>query len=81
MAEAMAERVANEAGDDDAQVRAVFRLALVRQPDEEELAGGRAVLARHAASYRDAGREHPEHDALIDLCRAVMNSNEFSYID
>ena len=81
MAEAMAERVANEAGDDDAQVRAVFRLALVRQPDEEELAGGRALLARHVASYRDAGREHPEHDALIDLCRAVMNSNEFSYID
>lgn len=66
-AKAFAERVKNEAGEDrEAQVRRAFALAFQRAPDATELRGCLA-LARSRS--------------LAELCRALMNVNEFVYID
>jgi hypothetical protein len=39
------------------------------------------MLARHAKTHAEAGSKSPERAALVDLCRAILNTNEFVYID
>jgi hypothetical protein len=66
-AKAFAERLKSEAGDDPAaQVRQAFRLALSREPTDEELA---------------ACQELMRGQGLVQLCRVVLNLNEFVYFD
>lgn len=82
MADSLAQRLANECGaEPSAQVRRAFQLALVRDPSPAELAAALELVERHAGSYRAMGSKLPEHDALVDLCRALLNSNEFMYVD
>jgi hypothetical protein len=84
---AFADCVARDAGDDPArQVERGFRLALARPPSGDEAALAVDLLRRHAQRYRgdDPGRPEgpsPDRRALGDLCRALMNLNEFVYID
>ncbi|MHA3771287.1 DUF1553 domain-containing protein [Verrucomicrobiota bacterium sgz303538] len=67
MARSFAERVQREAGDDvGAQITRAFALALQRPPDNDEL---------------QACTRFREQRSLPELCRALMNSNEFIYID
>jgi hypothetical protein len=89
-AEAFAERVSAERGpldyDDSAKcgriVDHVFQLALGRSADAEERRLGRDLLVRHAKLHQTAGRQGSlEQHALVDLCRAVLNLNEFAYVD
>ncbi|MBI2826038.1 MAG: PSD1 domain-containing protein [Planctomycetia bacterium] len=62
-----AERVRTEAGENvSAQARRAFRLALAREPDQEELA--RAVTLAEAHGVQA-------------LCRALYNASEFVYVD
>jgi hypothetical protein len=66
-ARALASRVEREAGPDAAaQVDKVFELALQRSPDTEEKQACLALLATRS---------------LPELCRAVLNVNEFVYFD
>ncbi len=66
-AKAFAQRVEREAGGDSSkQVERVFALALQRMPDAEEKAS--------CVEFRDKR-------SLTELCRAVMNLNEFIYVD
>jgi hypothetical protein len=66
-ARGFAERVQRETGDDPArQIDRVFALALQRPPDEAE----RAACIR----FR-------KERTLTELCRAMLNVNEFVYID
>ena len=63
-------------------VEAVFQLALGRDPDLEESKLAQDLLLRHAEKHRSAGQSSKaERLALIDLCRAMFNVNEFLYID
>jgi len=66
-ARAFAERIKKTAVEDHSeQVRAAFRLALQRAPDEAEAAAcGRLLTER----------------SLVELCRALLNLNEFVYVD
>ena len=67
MAAAFAARLQREAGDDPAaQIDRAFALALQRPPDAAERA---ACLRFHAQR------------SLPELCRALLNLNEFAYID
>lgn len=67
MAHAFAERIEREAGGTaEAQVERAFALALQRPPDAEE---------------RLACVEFHKERGLRELCRAVLNLNEFIYID
>jgi len=63
----MAKRVRQEVGNEpEAQVRHVFRIALQREPKPEE----------HDACLRLLRRR-----SLPELCRALINLNEFAYVD
>lgn len=67
MARTFAERVQREAGDDvGAQITRAFVLALQRPPYNDEW---------------EACVRFREQRSLPELCRALMNSNEFIYID
>ncbi len=75
-ARALAERVAAAADSDPKQQAVeVFRLALGRAPDEEELAKATAFL-RH----RDTAAANDKQN-LVQFCHAVLNLNEFIYLD
>ena len=82
-AQALADRVAAEAGTEPArQVEVVFARTLLRASDANELKLCLELLRRHTAQHRTAGAaDRAELLALRDLCRAVLNLNEFAYID
>ena len=66
-----AERVKREAGAGAAsRIRQAFRIALSRDPRSDETARSRRLL-----------QESPSGDGLTALCRVLLNSNEFVYID
>ena len=90
-AEALADRVieAGESNEESAGdlhlIESVFNTALQRNPESDELAMASDFLKRHREMHR-AGAEAAASDsaarlALVDLCRAVLNLNEFAYID
>jgi hypothetical protein len=76
-AEAFANRLQSEAGDDrEAQVRRALRLALSRQPDAKSLERGlRLLQSLEMQPGVGAGA------ALKYYCLMVLNLNEFAYLD
>jgi hypothetical protein len=67
VARAFAKRVADDAGPDPAkQVERAFELALQRRPEKDEAAVCERLLAKRS---------------LAELCRALVNLNEFVYVD
>jgi mono/diheme cytochrome c family protein len=90
LARALAERVTFEKPDKkpDANqlIRRTFELTLLREPDAAELEQCRSTFERHAGLHRDrlgplAGEIDAKLAALTDVCRALMNVNEFVYVD
>ena len=80
MARAMADRVVAEAGPEaEQQIDRAVWLALSRPPQQGEQTELLELLKRSTASHSES--EHPEHDALVDVCRALLNVNEFVYLD
>lgn len=66
-AHAFADRVRREAGEDPArQIRLAFRLALLRSASPEEIRRSGVLLQQHG---------------LTAPCRALLNLNEFAYVD
>jgi hypothetical protein len=90
-ASGLADRVRDSVGEDPvAWPAAVVRLALQRGIEEEEAAAAADLLAVHTAIHTDSpGEQEPIEwsgrdaaaRALVDLCRAVLNVNEFLHID
>ncbi len=77
-----AERVAKEAGGDKrAQIVRVFQIALGRQPSAKEIEWSLSFLKSQAEGYAQRKAEKPEAEALRDFCHAVINLNEFVYVD
>lgn len=67
MASALADRLRREGGDDPAaQVNLAFALAFSREPDDTERSSSLDLIDRHG---------------LDAFCRALLNTNEFIYID
>jgi hypothetical protein len=66
-AEAFAERLKSEAGDDvDKQITRAYEIAYGRAADAKEIALVKPFIAKHG---------------LTAFCRVVFNSNEFIYVD
>ncbi len=61
-------------------VETLFDMALNRTSTVDELQVSIEFLQRHQAEHQDAGAPAGRL-ALIDLCRAILNLNEFAYID
>jgi mono/diheme cytochrome c family protein len=78
----MAERVVREAGTQPrAQVRRGFLLALGRQPSVKEMQWSLEFLKTQAAGHAERKTDKPETAALRDFCHALVNLNEFLYVD
>ena len=72
-AKQFAARVVKDAGiDPDAAIDRAFALALSRPPTTEERAATKAFLTGHKGQHADA---------VTDLCHALLNLNEFLYVD
>jgi hypothetical protein len=75
-AKTFAKRVLKEAGDKpEAVIERAFRLALGRLPSDEEQSALRAFLEKQAPVSGSF------EGAVTDLCHALMNVNEFVYVD
>jgi hypothetical protein len=71
-----AERVAGEAGaDQDARIERAYVVALTRVPTSDERAEARRFLDAQA---KKAGGTN---EAFADFCHALLNLNEFVYVD
>jgi hypothetical protein len=72
-AKALAQRVEKEAGTEpDDVIGRAFARTLSRPPTTEERDAARKFLANHKG---------PSADAVTDLCHALLNLNEFVYVD
>lgn len=89
-ADAFADRILAAAKSDDTQaeqshqhlIQTIFREALLRDADEEELRLSREMLADHLKRHRESGHSDDAlRLAVRDLCRAILNVNEFMYVD
>lgn len=96
-ARAFASRVLHEAGSQpDAIVARAYRVALGRTPDAEELVATRRFLSKEAGLLAARINTNnppslptstpPQTDpglaaAVVDLCHALLNLNEFMYVD
>jgi hypothetical protein len=77
-----ADRVKEIAGpEQDAQVRAAYRVALGREPSAQEVELNVAFLNQQLTLHRNENNDNPGHAALTDLCDVVLNLNEFVYIN
>jgi hypothetical protein len=78
----LAERVAREAGAATrAQAQRAFQLALNRPPSAKETQWALAFIKTQTAGYAERKHEKPEAAALRDFCHALLNLNEFLYVD
>lgn len=76
-----AERVQREAGDDPAkQIQALYRIALSRAAEAQELTRNLIFLQQQRA-YHAAAKTEASLLALVDLAHVMMNANEFVYIN
>ncbi len=68
-----------------ASVVRAWQLAYSRLPSREELESGCAFLTRQSNTMRLQGQSpngrSPELQALVNLCQALLSSNEFLYVD
>lgn len=80
---ALAERLQRDTSDRGGQIERLYRVALCRQPSADEAASLRKFLETEAAGQlREAPGITPaeaEQRALVQLCRVVLNLNEFVY--
>ena len=77
-----AERVAEEAGEDQkARVSAAYEIALSRPPSAKELDMNLSFLASQKRYHEGRNEAAPELAALVDLCDVVLNLSEFIYIN
>ncbi len=77
-----AERVTTEAGADvNKQIARAFQLALHRKPSVKEQDWSLSFLKSQTDGYLQRKHERPDAAALRDFCHAIMNLNEFLYVD
>ncbi|MCA9448204.1 MAG: DUF1553 domain-containing protein, partial [Candidatus Omnitrophica bacterium] len=81
-AESLATRLEAEVGGDaKSQIDQAFWLTLSRAPEESEEKNSLAFLETQKGEYEESGSAIPKGDALVDFCQAMMNLNEFVYVD
>ncbi len=81
-AESFAARLEAEVGPGvEEQIDRAFRLALSRAPDEKEMQNSLSFLETQEVQYEKSESDNPTGDALVDFCQALMNLNEFVYVD
>ena len=90
----LADHAKQEAGsaDPDAQIIQAWKRTFARRPNERELASARKFMVDQqqviassdpTRTGEDTGRIKPSDadEAFVDLCHALLNANEFLFID
>ncbi|MFP6762135.1 MAG: DUF1553 domain-containing protein, partial [Planctomycetaceae bacterium] len=80
-AEALAARLEQNSEPLDQQLTRLYRLAFSRDPDPQERASLLSFLASYQAAAGQPVRSDGPSPELTALCRAVLTSNEFFFID
>jgi hypothetical protein len=78
------ERLQPASSDDQERIVLAYRTALGRQPEPDELAEAMAFFDRQANLLPHSApqpRTAADHNALVDFCHVLLNSNEFLYVD
>jgi hypothetical protein len=78
------DRLASGSGDDRdrARITLAYRVAYGREPEPDELFQAAAFLSTQARRVSVSSRQRPAgREALVDFCHALLNSNEFLYVD
>jgi cytochrome c553 len=77
-----AERVVTEAGANvNQQIIRAFQIALNRKPSQQEQEWSLNFVKSQADGYTQRKHQRPDAAALRDFCHALMNLNEFLYVD
>ncbi len=77
-----AERVTTEAGaETNRQIARAFQIALHRKPSVKEQEWSLNFLKSQTDGYAERKHESPDAAALRDFCHAMINLNEFLYVD
>jgi hypothetical protein len=80
MAQAFADRVLAEAGEiRTKQIERAYWLALSRPPVVGESEAFEKLMTDNLALYKD--RQNAPREALVEVCRVLLNLNEFVYVD
>lgn len=58
-----------------------YRLALGREPTDEELRLAEDFIKSQSAEYKASGRSDADRIAWADLCQTLFSMNEFVYVD
>ncbi|MBM3725268.1 MAG: DUF1553 domain-containing protein [Acidobacteria bacterium] len=79
----LAERVVRDSAGatDEDRIRALYRIALSRDPNPRELERQAAFLAAQRGFQATQSRPDPALAALTDLAHVMLNANEFVYIN
>jgi hypothetical protein len=94
-AQAFAGRVAQQTNNQDQQIALAYRLTYSRAPQASELQAARTFIAQQTALARErlaaqqqlalpvpaASSDQAAAAALVDFCHALLNSNEFVYVN
>lgn len=85
-AEHFARRLEQEAGQDRrTQIVLAWRLALCREPSDKEVSTMLQFLDETTQQIKGGAADSPKalgaHGALVQMCRAIFNLNEFTYTD
>jgi len=77
-----AERVEREGGSDKrGRIVRAFNIALGRSPNGSEIDWATSFLKTQTEGYLQRKHERAEFAALRDFCHAILNLNEFLYVD
>ncbi len=68
------------------QIVKAWELALCRPPEDEELRLAVDFVSRQISTFQESrpdlpDKRSPARQAIIDLCQALLSSNEFLYVD
>lgn len=73
--------IASRPNDHRGQCIEIYRRLFSRTPEPAELDDCIAFYEQQTSMLRGDGDGDPSEEALIDLCRALLNTNQFIYVD
>jgi hypothetical protein len=83
-AKAVATRLEPSSTDASDRIVLAYRLALGRRPEPGEIADGLSFVKQQATRLTPSAQRsdlQASHEALVDFCHVLLNSNEFLYVD
>jgi hypothetical protein len=65
----------------DESIQEGYRIALGRDPSDEDLSDSRAFINQQMKGYAEVGQANARELAMADFCQVLLCLNEFVYVD